>query len=96
MQSTIVRFEIKKSALDKALILIRDFVNHVQQNESGTTLYHSFQDEENPCEFVLIMSFESDEAEEIHHESEQSAVFAKELLSMCSAEPEFQLFNKLL
>jgi len=95
MQSTLVKFEIKKTSLDKAIVLIRDFVKKVHDNEEGTVLYHSFQDEENPCEFIHVMSFVDDAAEEIHYQSDYCAQFGEDLLSLCVEEPDFQLFNRL-
>jgi len=95
MQSVMVSFEIKKSKLDSALVLIRDFVNNVKENESGTLLYHSFQDDENPCKFLHVMTFADQSAEEYHQTTDYCAIFAEELLDMCTHEPEFQLFNML-
>ena len=95
MQSTLVRFEVKKSALEQALILIRDFVKKVKENEPGIVLYHSFQDEENPCEFIHVISFADDAAEELHYQSDYCAKFSENILSLCSNEPDFQLFNML-
>lgn len=95
MQSVLVKFEVKKAALDKALILIRDFIAQVKQHEPDTLVYHSFQAEENPCEFVHVMSFLNEEAEERHRSSEYCEEFAEELFEICVGEPEFQLFQQV-
>ena len=96
MQSVLVKFEVRKSAIEKALLLIRGFVSLVKENEPETIIYHSFQAEDNPCEFVLVMTFASDEAEERHQTSEYSQDFADELFEICIDEPEFQLFNLIV
>ncbi len=96
MQSVLVKFEVKKETVEQALLLIRDLVLAVQDNEPDTKLYHSFQAEDNPCEFVHIMSFASEEAEERHRNAPYSQVFAEELYQICVREPEFQLFSQVI
>ena len=96
MQSVLVKFEVKKSAIEQALLLIRDFVEAVKENEPETILYHSFQAEDNHCEFVHVMTFLNEEAEERHRESEYCQIFADELYEICVDEPEFQLFNQVI
>ncbi|MFK7900260.1 MAG: putative quinol monooxygenase [Cyclobacteriaceae bacterium] len=96
MFSALVQFEVKKQAIDQALVLVRDFVNHVRSNEPETLFYHCIQSEDNPCEFVLMMAFANEAAEERHQESEKSEDFGEKLLLLCTKDPEHQLFSTVI
>lgn len=63
-------FQVKVESVDRCRQAIKEFVEYVQANESGTRLYLSLQSREEPTEFIHFFIFEDPSAEEIHRRSE--------------------------
>lgn len=81
-------FTVRPDELDAALEAIRTFVAHTK-TEPGTLRYESWRSVDRPTEFLHVMSFESEEAEQAHGSSAAVKVFVDELYPRCEREPTF-------
>jgi quinol monooxygenase YgiN len=82
------RFTVKEPELEAALEAIRAFVAHAR-SEPGTLRYDAFRSADRPTEFVHIMSFAGEDAEEAHASSDAVKAFTDALYPRCSAGPVF-------
>lgn len=64
-----VQYKIKKKKLAKATNAISEYVEAVKKNESGTTEYKVFQDENDHTLFIHMMSFADNDAKKTHEKS---------------------------
>ena len=55
-------YQVKPAAVDAVKAAIETFIRYVKDNEQGTKLYASWQQEDDPTRFVHLFIFESDEA----------------------------------
>jgi quinol monooxygenase YgiN len=77
-------YQVKPDAVDKVKAAIVEFVRYVQQNEPGTKLYTSWQQEDDPTRFVHLFIFEDEAAHAAHGKSgavrQFEAVYTPELV----------------
>lgn len=93
MLHKLVTFEVRGEALDKALALIRDFVDEVGRKEGGTASYVSLQDMEAPTRFTHYMVFRVPSAEDYHKKTAWHKRFHEQLAPLCTRAPEEQLLR---
>ncbi len=79
------RFKIRPESLEKCQQAIREFVEHIKAHESGTLLYVSLQERDNPTSFLHYFIFQNGAARDIHANSDAvkrfTAVLYPELLA---------------
>ena len=81
-------FTVRKEELDRALEAIRMFVAHTR-TEPGTNRYESWRSVDRPTEFMHLMSFADEAAEQLHSSSEAVKTFVDVLYPLCEREPTF-------
>ncbi|HYZ13986.1 MAG TPA: putative quinol monooxygenase [Actinomycetota bacterium] len=81
-------FTVRKDELDGALRAIRTFVAHTR-TEPGTNRYEAWRSVDRPTEFMHIMSFADEAAEELHSSSDAVKTFVDALYPRCEQEPTF-------
>src|ERR1700724_3283916 len=78
------QYQVKPAAVDAVKATIETFILYVKDNEQGTKLYASWQQEDDPTRFVHLFIFESDEAHVTHGSSDAvksfEAVYRPELV----------------
>ncbi len=84
-----VRFAIEPAAQAVVDAAIADFVAHIQANESGTLLYRSLAEDEQPTRYLHVMSFADEAARERHRNSDAVRKFVDILYPRCIEEPVF-------
>jgi quinol monooxygenase YgiN len=62
-------YQVREAAVEKVAIAIEKFVRYVKDNEPGTKLYASWQQESEPTRFVHLFIFEDEAAHKAHGES---------------------------
>jgi len=95
MVSYKVLYKVKKSKVETAKILINEFIDGIRNNEPDTVFYHAFQDPANPSDFLHIMTFKNELAEELHKNSSYCHKFTEELYPLCEKEPIFESIDLL-
>ncbi|MEK6846851.1 MAG: antibiotic biosynthesis monooxygenase [Nanoarchaeota archaeon] len=88
----IAKFTVKKNKLKICKRAIKEFVHQIKNNEPGTILYESFQ-ENNSSTFIHFMVFKDEKAEEKHADSEYVNKFTNILYPNCSKKPLFTELN---
>ena len=77
-------YQVKPAAVDAVRAAIETFVAYVADNEPGTKLYASWQQEDDPTRFVHLFIFENGDARVTHGSSdavkEFEAVYRPELV----------------
>ena len=68
-------YEVKPTAVDAVKAAIETFVQYVKENEPGTKLYASWQQQDAPTRFVHLFIFESEEAHVTHGKSDAVKAF---------------------
>jgi len=63
-------FVVRDDALELSQNAIREFVNHVRENEPDTLLYISLQEKEYPTHFLHYFIFRDEKAGELHANSD--------------------------
>lgn len=63
-------YQVKSSALKKVKQAIKDFVQYVGSNETGTKMYLAWQRKDDPTRFLHLFIFEDEAAQTQHGESE--------------------------
>ena len=81
-------FTVRKKELDRALEAIRTFVAHTR-TEPGTNRYEASRFVDRPTEFMHLMSFADEAAEQLHSSSEAVKTFVDVLYPLCEREPTF-------
>jgi quinol monooxygenase YgiN len=89
MLYVMVQFRIKKGHVQEAEALIRDFTDNIREHEPDTLSYQSFQFNHDIQEFVHLMCFTGEEADEKHKESAYCKKFVDALYPICESEPRF-------
>jgi quinol monooxygenase YgiN len=93
MEHLFVSFKIKKEYLEQAKRIIIEFVDQIKNNESGTLTYKCFQEKADSTSFIHVMTFQNEEAEELHRHTDYVKKFIDKLYPMCEKEPEFSELN---
>jgi quinol monooxygenase YgiN len=81
-------FTVRKEELDAALEAIRTFVAHTR-TEPGTKRYEAWRSVDRPTEFMHLMSFADEAAEQLHSSSDAVKAFVSALYPRCEQEPTF-------
>lgn len=89
MLYVMVQFRVKEGHVQEAEQLIGQFVEHVKLHEPGTLSYQSFQFNHDIQEFVHLMCFTGEDADERHKRSAHIKKFVDELYPICEQEPRF-------
>jgi quinol monooxygenase YgiN len=63
-------YQVERTALDDVRKAIEQFVRYVKDNEPGTRLYSSWQQDDDPTKFMHLFIFEDEEAHKVHGNSE--------------------------
>ena len=88
-----INYKVHEKKIDAAKTAIREFIEQVRKNESGTLSYSSFQSKENFSLFTHIITFENEKAEEIHRNSIYIKKFVDTLYPICESQPVFTEVN---
>jgi quinol monooxygenase YgiN len=77
-------YQVKPAAVEKVKAAIEEFVRYVADNERGSRLYASWQEQDDPTKFVHLFIFEDEAAHEVHGRSaavrQFEAVYTPELV----------------
>lgn len=77
-------YRVKPSAVSKVKEAIKEFVEYVEANESGTQMYVAWQQKDDPTHFLHLFIFEDAAAQARHGESEAvrkfQSVYSPELV----------------
>jgi quinol monooxygenase YgiN len=68
-------YRVRPPGVDTVRRAIEEFVAYVRANEPRTRLYHAWQREDDPTEFLHLFIFADEEAQRIHSESDAVARF---------------------
>ena len=82
-------FKVFQEHLDAALAAIREFVAAIIAHEPNTTIYHSYQDIDDPTRFFHLMAFTDADAREYHVSSDHVKAFVEKLYPLCEENPVF-------
>lgn len=63
-------YQVRSSAVNKIKQAIKEFVEYVRVNESGTKMYLAWQEKADPSRFLHLFIFEDEVAQKRHGESE--------------------------
>lgn len=89
MLYVMVQFRVKEGHVQEAEALIRGFVDNIREHEPDTLSYQSFQFNYDIQEFVHLMCFIGEEADEKHKHSAYIKKFVDQLYAICESEPRF-------
>ncbi|WP_339792983.1 antibiotic biosynthesis monooxygenase [uncultured Imperialibacter sp.] len=89
MLYVMVQFRVKEGHVQEAEKLIRGFIDNIRNNEPGTLAYQSFQFNHDVQEFVHLMCFTGEDADEKHKDSPYIKQFVDTLYPLCESEPRF-------
>ena len=87
------RFTVKAESVDKCSAAIEEFVDHVTRFEPQTRMYFSMVEAENETSFLHFFSFEDEEAEEHHANSEAVQKFTSIVYPECLSPVEFTSYR---
>jgi len=88
--SKLVTFTLKPEAAELGRAAIETFLLAIRQKELGRTLlYKSFQQRDNPLEYVHMMTFKDAAAEEQHKSAVHTQAFVAALYPACAVAPVF-------
>ena len=82
-------FKVMEEHLDAAVAAIQEFIDGIVAREPNTTIYHSYQDMDDPTRFFHLMRFTDAEAREYHVSSDHVKVFVDKLYPLCDEKPVF-------
>ena len=68
-------YQVKPAAVDAVKAAIEAFVQYVKENEPGTRLYASWQQQDDATRFVHLFIFENDDAHVTHGNSNAVKAF---------------------
>jgi quinol monooxygenase YgiN len=86
-------FQVKKDKLRESEAAIAEFVAYVRANETGTLLYTSLQQKDDPTQFVHYFIFQDEAARDLHANSEAVKRFTDILYPRLVAPVEFTEFT---
>lgn len=86
-----INFTIKSNVdLEEVKTLIREFIEQIQDHETGTLIYKSFYCQENPRKFFHLMTFVDAKAQQFHRNSTYCHQFVAKLYPLCAEPPSPQ------
>lgn len=88
MQHVFVPYKVRPEAIEKAKTAIVKFITEIRANEPGTLFYKSLQNSDSPTDFVHVMAFSNDEAEQFHKKSAYCREFTDVLYPLCEVMPK--------
>jgi quinol monooxygenase YgiN len=91
----LANYEIHPEAIERVKAAIREFVDYVRSNESGTLRYDVWQNREHPTRSVHIFIFRDQEAHNLHSASAQVKKFSDLLYPECLVPVEFIDYQKI-
>lgn len=78
-------YRVKKEAVEKVKLAIKEFTLYVKENEPGTLMYLAWQKKDDPAFFMHLFIFENEKAQEIHSRSKEvkkfESIYFPELVS---------------
>ena len=77
MINLVAKYQVKADKLNEVKIIVSNFVELVKNNEPKTLRYEAFQEKTNPNEFIHLMSFKDESAEEFHRNTEYRGITIK-------------------
>jgi len=96
MKHVFIPFTVESNSLEDAKSIIKKFVRTVQQKEPDTLMYHSFQQSDEPTNFVHIMTFKNEEAMELHKYTEHCKEFVDRLYPLCAILPKASMYYEII
>ena len=88
-------FTVEPDGLETCKQAVENFIVYIQENEPGTRLYRSYQDQENLHHFFHFFIFEDQAAMEEHRNSEGAVVFADTIKPFLIGELQFHTFSEI-
>lgn len=82
-------FRVSADNVEEAVAAIEEFVAAIAENEPRTTIYHSYQDIDDPTRFLHVMRFEDEEARAVHIDTDHVRRFVNSLYPLCDEQPVF-------
>jgi quinol monooxygenase YgiN len=86
-------FQVKPESVDKCKAAITEFIAHIRANEPATRLYMALQDSGDPTRFLHVFWFASEEAQQIHRNSDAVKRFTSILYPETLAGVEFKAYS---
>ena len=88
MVQKLVSYKVDEDAIEAAKLAIKEFIEGIRKHESQTN-YHAYQISEDKSQFIHLMVFPDNAAEEKHRNAEYTKKFVHDLLPLCEQEPKF-------
>lgn len=88
MINVLVRYRVGKDRIETAKSVVKEFANNIKKKEKKTE-FKSFQIDRKGNEFVHILSFKDEKAEEAHRHAPYAKDFMKKLAPLCENKPVF-------
>lgn len=82
-------FRVRPDDVEEAVAAVGEFVAAIAENEPRTTIYHSYQDMDDPTRFLHVMRFEDEEARAVHIDTDHVHRFVNRLYPLCDEQPVF-------
>lgn len=82
-------FKVREEHIEAAVAAIQEFIDAIVAHEPDTTIYHSYQDIDDPTLFFHLMRFTDPDAREYHVSSDHVKVFVDKLYPLCEERPVF-------
>ena len=82
-----IPFTVRDGEIETAKSAIREFIEHIRNEEPGTLFYTSLQEKEDPNKFAHFMVFADSESHEKHRSTDYVHAFVEKLYPVCSEEP---------
>lgn len=87
------RFQVRPGSVETCRQAIRDFIDHIRAEESGTELYMSLANSKDPTHFLHVFWFTNEEAQQVHRTSDAVARFTSILYPETVAGVEFTTYE---
>jgi quinol monooxygenase YgiN len=84
----IAEYEIKEEDIDKAKIIINDYVSKIRENESDTLVYRSMNNKLEKTKFIHYMIFKDSTAREVHRNTLWVKIFISKIHPLCKTVPK--------
>src|SRR5258708_7879722 len=93
-----VAFQIRPEGLERCRGAIEEFVNSIRGTQPGTQIYVSLQSKQDLTQFLHVMVFADERAEQLHREAPSTAKFTAILspeLQPPASSPDFDPYEVL-